>query len=667
MAKILPETLPQNIPGVILKTFRSLKSLPDTYLIWHSLAPWQINMPDFLVITFEGHVLLIKVSPATSSETTQAAQMLLLEDIRAELGLQENEMLASFLQKLELPAGTPIETLVVFPNIAHKQVMESRLSRNEGEPQWAGRELLSGDNGVAWKDYLPQSSMDGVLIERVRQLFSPEILVSSHLTVRPENKRRLEAGLTSYLLDYSQEQALKSDLDIEPEGQSLTRDFKLYIVNGVAGSGKTLILLFRLRLLSGYYPSKKFLVLTHNRPLSHDMQSRFVRLTGGLPENIEWGTFNQWCNHHWPSDLPWVDPINIQKRERLLARIWEECLVNTSITQRMLTTEIDWLKDQIPMSQEEYLKADRRGRGFGLTTEQRQLMWKAALAYQQALKNMNTLDWGDIPRLLWKHVVERDYQLPRYDFIMIDEAQFFAPIWISLLQKSMNPTNAHLFVVADPTQGFLGRKGTWKSLGLDARGHSYILKRSYRTTREIMQFATMFYRMRMPNEPDDDILMPDLFNMPKGVFPQMIVLGSSQDEIARVANEVADFLHHGCDRKQLLLLHANGPGANQLIQAINARVGNNIAMDPKQTYPGDYVRVTTLNAGAGLESAIVFLVGLRELFEEEQSLRLSDEERETLIASNTKKIYMAVTRAGQRLVFTYVGELPEVMKKLFQN
>jgi hypothetical protein len=48
-------------------------------------------------------------------------------------------------------------------------------------------------------------------------------------------------------------------------------------------------------------------------------------------------------------------------------------------------------------------------------------------------------------------------------------------------------------------------------------------------------------------------------------------------------------------------------------------------MDPKDTFPGDYIRVTTLNAGTGLKSPIVFLVGLHELFEEEQSLRLSDE------------------------------------------
>lgn len=100
-----------------------------------------------------------------------------------------------------------------------------------------------------------------------------------------------------------------------------------------------------------------------------------------------------------------------------------------------------------------------------------------------------------------------------------------------------------------------------------------------------------------------------------------------------------------------------------LIDAVNRRLGINNAIDPKDTYPGDYVRVTTLNAGAGLESPIVFLAGLRELFEEEQSLRLSDEEREELIRDNTRKIYMATTRAGQRLVLTYVGDLPAKLKE----
>ncbi|HEY6019819.1 MAG TPA: hypothetical protein VIY48_07910, partial [Candidatus Paceibacterota bacterium] len=94
--------------------------------------------------------------------------------------------------------------------------------------------------------------------------------------------------------------------------------------------------------------------------------------------------------------------------------------------------------------------------------------------------------------------------------------------------------------------------------------------------------------------------------------------------------------------------------------------GKNAALDPKDNYPGDYARVTTINAGAGLESPIVFLVGLGLLFEEEQSLRLSDEEREGLIRDNTRKLYMAATRAGQRLVLTYSGELPKVLRSALE-
>jgi hypothetical protein len=56
------------------------------------------------------------------------------------------------------------------------------------------------------------------------------------------------------------------------------------------------------------------------------------------------------------------------------------------------------------------------------------------------------------------------------------------------------------------------------------------------------------------------------------------------------------------------------------------------------------------------------LVGLRSLAEQEQSLRISDEERVDLIRDNTRRIYMAITRAGQRIVITYSGELPDWLK-----
>ena len=313
------------------------------------------------------------------------------------------------------------------------------------------------------------------------------------------------------------------------------------------------------------------------------------------------------------------------------------------------------------------MQADRRGRGFRLSQEQRERAWQALEAYQQALAEQGKLDWGEVPRRLWQYEQAGMVQFPGYDVLLVDEAQFFAPLWFAILQKLLKEQNAHLFVVADPTQGFLGRGASWKSLGLQARGRSQQLRRSYRTTREILQFASLFYRQRLPEEQEEEILVPDLLNMPNGAFPEMLSLTSPQDEISRVANEVESFVRQGYPRGDLLILHVNGSGVRRLKTAIDGRLGKDAAMDPKDNAPNNYVRVTTLNAGAGLEAPVVFLVGLRELFEEEQSIRMSDVERETLTRDNTRKIYMAATRAGQRLVFTYVGELPEALSKVWAH
>ena len=52
--------------------------------------------------------------------------------------------------------------------------------------------------------------------------------------------------------------------------------------------------------------------------------------------------------------------------------------------------------------------------------------------------------------------------------------------------------------------------------------------------------------------------MPDLLDMPAGTFPEIIPLTSPQDEIARIANEVAAFVKHGMSKRDLLLLHSDG-------------------------------------------------------------------------------------------------------------
>jgi hypothetical protein len=671
MARIFPSSPAGALPPEVHNTFRFLKALPNDYTVWHHLAPWQKDAPDFLVLNPQSQALLVKVSGATSQDIHPAAQLLLLEDDRPPLGEQETRVLTQFQGQLRSSIPThsatwEISTAVLFPNIPEGSLQESRPIDNDPTVDWLGQEAIKADGITKWQSCFQSISLTEDSLNQLRASFTPEVVIPPDLTARRPIQRPLEAELTAYLLDYNQETALKSDLDLRPEGEALARDFRLSLVNGVAGSGKTLLLLYRLRLLQGLYPNKRFLVLTHNRPLNKDMQARFYRLAGDLPAGIEWHTFNSWCRKHWPGNPSLFVPLGEERRKALIRSVWEQTLSGSSTTPLMLRSEIDWAKDQIDFTRDAYLSADRRGRGFRLAN--REQMWEAIQLYQKGLKSKGWMDWADVPRQMWNFSQDGLMELEPYDVVMVDEAQFFAPLWFEIIRKLVKPGVGHLFLAADPTQGFLRRGGSWKSLGLEVRGRSDHLRRSYRTTLEILNFATLFYRSRIPSEGDDeDILAPDLYAMPNGAFPMLIPLTSPQDEIARLANEVAALAMQGVPLRDLLVLHAGWQGVKALIAAIRFRLNPNAAWDPKDQYPGDYVRVTTLNAGTGLEAPMVFLAGLHELFEREQSLRLSDEEREALIIENTRKIYMAATRAGQRLVLTFVGELPKILSQRFAH
>ena len=100
MAHILPEMPPQTIPKEVLRVFRALKSLPDSFYVWHHLALWQADAPDFLVLDEHGRALLIKVSSAAPDQASTAAQMLLIQDDRKPLGGEENALLGKFIHEL---------------------------------------------------------------------------------------------------------------------------------------------------------------------------------------------------------------------------------------------------------------------------------------------------------------------------------------------------------------------------------------------------------------------------------------------------------------------------------------------------------------------------------------------------------------------------------------
>ena len=643
---------------------RVLKTLPDSeYAVWQNLGVGGSPGPDFLILKRDNRAGLIKVSTATPGQARLMVQPALVpaEMDVTPLGTEEGRILDEFLQEIR-SAGphsglSTIRPMVVFPNIPMRDLRLAAQGRPLGGDGWASSDEIRPDQFRSWIESHLSDPLDPDSQQALRRTFTPESVIPAALTVRTPIARGTEAAATEFLLDYNQEWVLKCDLDLSDEAKRESKDLSVRLINGVAGSGKSLIIVYRALLLRRFFPNKRILILTHNKPLIQDLQAKYDVLSGG-DAGVEWRTFMSWCMSQWPNRGEDVRPIGDKRRQEILSEARAHNLADTAVTEGMLESEVDWFKDRLISKRSEYLAADRTGRGFALQETMRARVFDAMVAYQEMLEGQGNLDWGDVPRKIWRGMQDGVIDPPRYDAILVDEAQFFAPIWFEIIKRLLDPAGGHLFLAADPTQGFLGRGQSWISTGLDVRGRSHRLSKSYRTTRKILDFATWLYRSRIPNE-HEDIVTPNLREMPDGVVPVLIPLTTPQDEITRVVNEIAQLVECGAPPQHILVIHADWQGVDHLIARLDERLGPGSARDPKGTSRGEPIRVCTLNAATGLESPIVFLVGLKGLSEREQSLRVSDEERLDLVRDNTRKIYMAITRAGQRIVITYAGELPD--------
>ncbi len=666
MAQIIPKRPVGTVAPEVMRVFQRLKGLPDSWRVWFHVAAWEPEAPEFLLLGPQDHALLLKVSRSTREHAQRAPQLLLLAfDTETPVpGETEEQCLRAFLKRSQRE-GVPVKALaaaVIFPNLTDRDFKTIEQSGIVPAYRWLDRTWVTEKSTDAWGEIFAATALETDAIHSLRGQFTPEVVVPTAFIARTLTSRRRSAArsaalsLDTYLLDYDQEAVLKSDLDLAPEGEALSRDFGIQLINGVTGSGKTLILLYRLRLLQTRFPHKAYQVFTHNRPLIREMEMRYSILHERGCDAVGWHTFMQWCYHHWPPQEPF-DIIPDHRRSRLIQAVWADQLRDLNITQQMFQSELGWLKDNGIALLQAYLEVNRRGRGFRLNLEQRERMFGAIQAYQHRLQKLGKMDWWDVPRRYWHWLEQGKLRPPQYDVILVDEAQFFAPLWFNIVRRLIRPEIGYLFLAADPTQGFLERGESWRAIaGIEVRGRAHLLRRSYRTTRAILTLALTFYQRRLPEEVPD-LLMPELSRMQKGRIPTLLSFDAPQDERMRIVREITSCVQQGLPLRDLLVLHSSGPGVQALTDALNDALGVGSARDPKNERPGDFIRVTTLNAGAGLESPVVFISGLHELFELEDSLRLNDVDRAELVQAHTRKLYMAFTRAGQRLVLTSAGAM----------
>ncbi|MFT7301653.1 MAG: superfamily I DNA/RNA helicase, partial [Akkermansiaceae bacterium] len=231
--------------------------------------------------------------------------------------------------------------------------------------------------------------------------------------------------------------------------------------------------------------------------------------------------------------------------------------------------------------------------------------------------------------------------------------------WFDVVRKALKP-KGQLFLAADPTQGFLKRRQSWLASGIDVRGRTTRLHRPYRNTRSILNFAARFFDSRRRENPE---INPESFNLPTGEQlrktpktgspPEIISCPTRQDIHLRAANEIAKLREGGLPAGQIFVLHADSGRLSAFESTLVTRLGNrDLVHNAKDGLlpTNAFCQTSTLNAVTGLEAPIVFLLGIDSILDRELDPQLSPEERNELHASQTSLLYMAFTRAGQKLI-----------------
>jgi hypothetical protein len=496
----------------------------------------------------------------------------------------------------------------------------------------------------------------------LRTRFFPESGIPLPSVARRRFQRNNGANLGGLFLDPQQEWASKLDLDLPDEQAQAATDLTVRLVNGVAGSGKTLIALSRALLLAEMHPRERVLILIHNTPIVADIRERLHRAHGRLPVNLEITTYSAWIHRQWrrlhegPLAMP-SDPQHLLQLLRSLRVRWPELKLHEG----QLIEEFDFLNEMLVASEAEYMDTSRAGRGFSLRAKERREVWALFQAVTDALQAAGLRMWSAVAFEVCR--ADDHAALARYEHILVDEAQFFAPSWFHTVKLALKP-QGKLFLCADPNQGFMKSRLSWRNAGLDVAGRTKKLLRSYRTTQAILRTAGTLLARAVQADPED-FLEPDFTGMEEGAAPILLRVDTPQDAVDRAVNEIVALVEgRGLPLSAFLVIYGSDTPKQLLYRRLCAALGtdrvwwlNKDKKQPPAGYGPDYLRLANLETATGLEGGAVFLLGMESLLAMD-----GGEGRE----ADARKLYMAMTRASHRLVMLTTEQVPADALPLFR-
>jgi len=250
-------------------------------------------------------------------------------------------------------------------------------------------------------------------------------------------------------------------------------------------------------------------------------------------------------------------------------------------------------------------------------------------------------------------------QIPRaqYGAVLIDEGHDFEADWLKLVAQMVDPETNSLLLLYDDAQSINRSKSrlafSFAEVGIQARGRTTILRVNYRNTAEVMTIACRFAReVLSPKEAEEDgipLLLPQSAGR-RGELPTLKRLTNAQSELDFIVDQARALHARGAAWKEMaVLFRVNRDGERIAEHLVKAEIPVNLfgkSPERRKFRPAeDSVKLMTFHSSKGLEFPIVFIPFLEAL------PYMKDD-----VAGEAKLLYVAMTRAMERLFLTHHGE-----------
>ncbi len=494
-------------------------------------------------------------------------------------------------------------------------------------------------------EYLYPRTVDQIAQQPDLQLGEPEDLI-----------RYAEGDLLGFLLRLDSDQERYSDWALD--GPTL--------IKGGPGSGKSTVALYRTRALveNG---AGMVLFTTYTNALIKFSKQLLEQLMGDQSAQVQVSTLDSMAvqivqnydNTH--QNIGGANEISaalsdaeIYFSQKPGARLEKDLLGSgtKSIRKGYLIEEIEWIIEGRKLSNvEEYLHTDRTGRGYAFNEYIRQAMWRIYEYVKNFLTERRIVTWGYI-RSRALDLVKSGEWSKRWDAIIVDEAQDLTPAALALCVELCRDPQG-VFLTADASQSLYNRGFRWKDVHKELKivGRTRILKKNYRSSRQIAEAATEILR---DTEAGDEEALDQIY-VHSGPRPTIHICEDEEQVMLCLTVEIEEAAKD-------LRLPISAAAILTRTHELAKRVAN--ILNDVWNLPARYmtskeldlkcpqVKVLTLHSAKGLEFPIVALPFVEKDVLPQDLDSTQAEDWEQHLAAERRLFFVGCTRAMRRLIVT---------------